>query len=283
MSLFYRAVAAPTRWAFRLGCSDVRVEGAHHVPETGPFLVLPNHESLLDPFFLLSFSPRPLNAMTKSTQFTHSGARWGLERLLAFPVRRYRTDAQAVRVALRILDEGKGVCIYPEGERSWDGALQPFRRGTLRLMLQAGVPVIPCGMEGLYDLWPRWARRPRRGVPIVLRFGKPLRFGPYADRAARDAALPEASQLLRDRLADLSGEERRAENWERERRILSELVDPELVDDKVHPDSEYGRRLGQPHCRSGPEFAPSVLGQSVSDAMPDEGGAPKTAADTGHR
>ena len=227
MSLFYRSVALPTRWAFRLGCPEVRIEGAENVPRSGPFLVLPNHESILDPFFLLSFSPRPLSAMTKSTQFTHQGARWGLERLLAFPVRRYRTDAQAVRVVLRALRAGKGVCIYPEGERTWDGALQPFRRGTLRLMLGAGVPIIPCGMEGLYDLWPRWASRPRRGVPIVLRFGEPLHFGPFESRQARDAALPAAGTLLRERILELSGEARRRESWEDEDRMLDELAMPE--------------------------------------------------------
>ncbi len=231
MSLFYRSIALPTRWAFRLGCAGVTIEGTEHVPKTGPFLVLPNHESILDPFFLLSFSPRPLNAMTKSTQFTHAGARWGLERLLAFPVRRYRTDAQAVRVVLRTLQAGKGVCIYPEGERTWDGALQPFRRGTLRLMLEAGVPVIPCGMEGLYDLWPRWADRPRRGASIVLRFGEPLHFGPFENRAARDAALPAAGALLRERILELSGEARRRRSWEEEDRRLDELA---LLDSEAH-------------------------------------------------
>lgn len=235
MSLFYRSIALPTRWSFRAICSDIRIEGEEHIPEHGPFLVLPNHESLADPFFLLSFSPRPLRAMTKSTQFAHTGMSWGLQRLLAFPVRRYRTDAQAVRVALQLLDEGRGVCIYPEGERSWDGALQPFRRGTIRLMLHAGVPVIPCGMEGLYDLWPRWARRPRRGVPVALRFGEPLRFGPYHTRAERDAAIPDASRLLASRLAELSGERRRRESWAAEDELL----------DRLSPDSTVSSRTSR--------------------------------------
>ena len=46
--------------------------------------------------------------------------------------------------------------VFPEGERSWDGRLQPLRSGTIRLLLKAGVPVIPCGMVGIYEVFPRW-------------------------------------------------------------------------------------------------------------------------------
>ena len=59
-------------------------------------------------------------------------------------------------------DQGEGVGVYPEGERSWDANLQPFRRGTIRLLLKAGVPIIPTGVVGSYDVWPRWSRTIRR-------------------------------------------------------------------------------------------------------------------------
>jgi 1-acyl-sn-glycerol-3-phosphate acyltransferase len=227
MTVVYHTAAVATRWAFRRVSSSLTVEGAHHIPESGPFMVLPNHESFLDPFFLLAFSPRPLHAMTKSTQFSFPPVRLGLSQVLAFPVRRYRTDAQAVRVVLRTLDEGKGVCIYPEGERSWDATVQRFRRGTLRVMLEAGVPVIPCGMSGIYDLWPRWSRRPRRGPPLVLRFGEPLHFGPFEDRFERDAALPEAEALLLDRIRELSGEAERCRSWDDEDAAIEALLGEE--------------------------------------------------------
>ncbi len=209
MNALYRAGRLPFRWGMPRLANPLRVEGLENVPREGSFLLLPNHQSALDPPLVQSFCPRAVHAMTKSTQFASPVFRWILPRILAFPVRRYRVDPQAVRVALRLLQAGEGVCIYPEGERTWDGTLQPFRRGTLRLMLAADVPVVPCGIEGMYDLWPRWARRPRRGIPVTLRFGKPLRFGPFPDRAARDASLPEAEARLRAALLELSGENRR--------------------------------------------------------------------------
>ncbi len=209
MTRTYRAGHRFLRWAFPKLIDPLKVEGLENIPEAGPFLLLPNHQSILDPPLVQCLCPREVHAMTKSTQFASPPFRWLIPRILGFPVRRYRVDPQAVRVVLRLLGEGRGVCIYPEGERSWDGTLQPFRRGTLRLMLAAGVPVIPCGIEGMYDVWPRWASRPRKGLPATIRFGAPLHFGPFPDRKARDAHLPEAEARLRRALLDLSGESRR--------------------------------------------------------------------------
>ena len=56
--------------------------------------------------------PRAVHSMTKSTQFRQGLFRWILPRLYAFPVRRYRVDAQSVRVLLRRLEEGRVVCVY---------------------------------------------------------------------------------------------------------------------------------------------------------------------------
>ncbi|MDX1579623.1 MAG: 1-acyl-sn-glycerol-3-phosphate acyltransferase, partial [Gemmatimonadota bacterium] len=84
------------------------------------------------------------------------------------------------------------------------GRLKDLRLGTIRLILRAGVPVIPCGISGAYDVWPRWSRRIQRGT-VRIRFGRPLRFPQLVDRAARDAALPDARARLSDALAELSG------------------------------------------------------------------------------
>jgi 1-acyl-sn-glycerol-3-phosphate acyltransferase len=142
--------------------------------------------------------------MAKSTEFSSPIVGALLQRLKSFPVRRFEIDPQAVRMVLGHLEAGRGVGIYIEGERSWDGRLQPPRLGTIRLILKAGVPVIPCGISGAYDVWPRWHRRIQRGT-VRIRFGEPLRFPRLDDRAARNAALPEARNRLMDALASLAG------------------------------------------------------------------------------
>ena len=183
-----------------------RFEGIDNLPAAGPCLLVPNHQSILDPLVLQMGLSRQVDSMTKSTQFSGLFFRWFLPRIHAFPVRRYRTDPQSVRVALRRLGEGRAVCVYPEGERSWDGRLQPLRRGTLRLILRAGVPVVPIGIDGTFRTWPRWARRPRRGFTAHVRIGKPIHFRAYLNRQEREAALPEAERVLRQALLELSGE-----------------------------------------------------------------------------
>ncbi|MFC1661407.1 lysophospholipid acyltransferase family protein, partial [Gemmatimonadota bacterium] len=146
---------------------------------------------------------RHLHTFTKSTKF--AGRFFGLlmPRLKAIPTRRYRIDPQVVRVALRTLARGEAVGVYPEGERSWDSGLQPFRRGTIRLLLKAGVPVVPCGVVGTYDVWPRWTKGVRRRN-VRVSFGEPIRWPAMHDRRQRDEALQEATRVLRDRIADLS-------------------------------------------------------------------------------
>ncbi|MEZ4414682.1 MAG: lysophospholipid acyltransferase family protein [Gemmatimonadota bacterium] len=201
----YRPVKRLMRYVLMPLLAKVDVEGREHIPRQGPFFLIPNHQSVLDPLIVQALCRRTVFSMTKSTQFSSKLMRWLLPRIGAFPVRRYRIDAQAVRTVLRLIEEGQGVGIYPEGERSWDGQLQPLRRGTIRVLLKAGVPIIPVGIAGSYDVWPRWSRRPRR-CRVRLRYGEPIVFGPHADRRAREAALPAARKRLEAALRELVDE-----------------------------------------------------------------------------
>ncbi len=198
---FFRLLMTP----FVHAVARVEVVGKENIPPSGPFILVPNHQSILDPILVQVVCPRPLHTLTKSTQFAGYVMGWVLPRLNTIPTRRYRIDPQAVRVALRCLARGEGVGVYPEGERSWDGALQPFRRGTIRLLLKAGVPVIPCGVSGSYDVWPRWSRTIRRRK-VRVEFGPALSWPAMDRRRERDAMLPEAAEALRLALESLMGE-----------------------------------------------------------------------------
>ena len=205
VTLWYRLGKPIVRWCVGR-IVRARFEGLKHLPRHGPCILVPNHQSVLDPLLLQGSLPRAVHSMTKSTQFGRGFFRWILPRVHAFPVRRYRVDAQSVRVLLRRLEEGNVVCVYPEGERSWDGRLQPFRRGMLRVILRAGVPVIPVGIDGTYHAWPRWASRPRRGSLVHVRLGEPMQLGEHLDRQSREAAIPAFEGTLRAALLELSGE-----------------------------------------------------------------------------
>lgn len=191
---------ARTGWR-RMAGLDVR--GLENIPRTGPVLLIANHESNLDPILIQAVCPRPVHGMAKSSQFRAPVLGPIMPSLLAFPVRRYRTDPQAVRTALRLLGEGRVVAVYIEGERSWDGRLQDPRPGTVRLLLKAGVPVVPCGIAGSYEAWPRWSSRPQL-LPVRITFGAPLRFPRVDRRADREVLVPSIASRLMAELARLS-------------------------------------------------------------------------------
>lgn len=218
VSPHYRVIRFLSRWTLRV-LARVRAEGVENIPREGAFILLPNHESAMDPLLVQGFCPRPVHAMTKSTQFASPFFRWMIPRLHGFPVRRYRVDPQAVRMLLRYLERGRGVCVYPEGERTWDGELQPFRRGALRVLLRAGVPIVPVGIWGMFQLWPRWARRPRLRprATVRIRYGQPFQMEPILDRDEREARIPELDQRLREELRRLSAAEPRVRPsaWDR--------------------------------------------------------------------
>lgn len=199
--ILYRLCQGITRAAWPL-VGRLHVSGTDHVPAHGPFILVANHQSVLDPILIQTFCPRTLHTMAKSTQFSSLPMRWLMSRLRSFPVRRFETDPQAVRIVLRRLAEGHGVGVYIEGERSWDARLQPFRLGTIRLILRAGVPVIPTAIAGSYDAWPRWHRGLRR-ADVAIRFGRQLQWPAMHDRAEREAHLDEAAATLAAELTAL--------------------------------------------------------------------------------
>ena len=174
-----------TLWP-RIG--SIELDGLENLPADGPCIVVANHQSYLDPLLMQSFAPRLMHAMAKSTQFASAPMAWLMSMLYSFPVRRYEPDPIAVRTVLRLLAAGEAVMIYVEGERSWDGRLQPPRRGTIRLLLKAGAPIIPCRIDGAYDAWPRWGKL-ARGAHVRISFKPALNLPKLDSKPEREAVL----------------------------------------------------------------------------------------------
>ncbi len=196
MSLYFRA---------RM---KIRFEGEENVPEKGPFFLVLSHQSDLDSLLLHTFCPRLIFTLAKSSVFRTRLMAWLAPRVGAVPTRRYQIDPQSVRVALRLIERGEGVGVFAEGERSWDGRLQPLRGGTVRFLLKAGVPVIPCGLVGTYEVLPRWGYMNwfKVGVgrePVTIRYAEPIHFGRHDDRASREQARPDATLRIERALQEV--------------------------------------------------------------------------------
>jgi 1-acyl-sn-glycerol-3-phosphate acyltransferase len=142
---------------------DLKVRGKHHVPRTGGVLIVSNHQSFLDPPLIGCQLPRPTSYFAKSELFENKYFGGFLRKLFAFPVRQGEGDIGAVREAIRRLQEGHALVLFPEGSRSETGDLQPLSAGVGLIVRKAGVPVIPCVLDGSFKAWPRHQKVPRAG------------------------------------------------------------------------------------------------------------------------
>ena len=161
------------------------VVGLEHVPKQGPVILASNHLSFIDSIFLPLVVDRPVVFLAKSEYFTGKGLKGWATRLFfqaanQLPIDRSggKASEASLNTGLRVLRDGSILGIYPEGTRSPDGRLYRGRTGVARMVLEAGVPVVPVAMIGTAEVMPIGTRMPKvRRVGIV--FGEALDFSRF--------------------------------------------------------------------------------------------------------
>lgn len=151
----------------------MRVYGRENIPAEGAFIVACNHQSWLDPVFCGISSPRRLLYMARDTLFANPVGGAILRSVNVIPLSRDKADIGAMKRVIAKLKEGNGVCLFPEGTRSRDGKIVPFKPGFGLLCRRSKSMVIPTLVDGAFECWPRHQKLFRPGK-IALCFGKPL-------------------------------------------------------------------------------------------------------------
>lgn len=148
----------------------LRIENASAMPATGPVLVVANHGSYLDPPLIGISCRRWVGFLAQSGLARFGPARWWLRQVGVTLIDRSAPSKDALRLVVGCLEAGEAVGLFPEGTRSRDGAVGPFRAGVEFLVRRTGAPVLPVGLDGAFRAFPRgaWLPRPRR---IVVRYG----------------------------------------------------------------------------------------------------------------
>jgi len=146
---------------------------SRNVPAKGPCLIVANHQSHLDPPIIgVSLPQRHLHFVARVGLFKSRFFAWLITTLNALPIRNDEGDIGAIRQVLARLDKGHAVLMFPEGARTTDGEVQPFKRGIGLLVRKARCPVVPAAVEGCYRAWPRSRNRPRLlGQRTAVLFG----------------------------------------------------------------------------------------------------------------
>jgi 1-acyl-sn-glycerol-3-phosphate acyltransferase len=202
--LWYEVVAFFSLMGAILGFS-FRVEGRENIPRSGPVLVIANHQSFLDPVLVGLASPRHLRAVARKSLFRHRVVAWLIRSLEAIPLDHEGVGKEGVRTVVEELGRGRGVLLFPEGTRTDDGAVHPFKAGIHLLLKRAQAPVVPVGIAGAFHAWPTWRPYPvpaplflpaGRGT-IAVSVGRPLDGRRFA-ALPREQALAELFQEIRN-------------------------------------------------------------------------------------
>ena len=141
----------------RLGGVKMVVVGRERLDPKTAYLYMSNHVSNIDPPAQVPELPQRIAVMTKAELFKIPILGRAMRLAQFVPVDRKNRDAaiDSVREAVRTVQSGMSMLVYPEGTRSRDGKLLPFKKGPFHLAMESGVPVVPITLIGTRQAWPK--------------------------------------------------------------------------------------------------------------------------------
>ena len=203
-----RVVTAPAR----RGLVRLRIDGAEHLPASGPAIMVANHVSFFDSILLMFSLPRPVAFIGKAEYTDNPITNWLFCGAGMIPVRRENPGdlPHVFDEVAEVLARGDVIGVFPEGTRSRDGLLHRGHVGAAHLALTTGVPIVPVGIIGTDRVLPTGARivRPFRqatialGAPISVRELGYTKSTNRARREVTDRFMAEVARLCDERYVD---------------------------------------------------------------------------------
>ncbi|MGZ3524265.1 MAG: lysophospholipid acyltransferase family protein [Thermodesulfobacteriota bacterium] len=135
----------------------VKIEGTEHLNGEGPYIFMSNHQSYYDVFALLGHLPYQFKWLVKKELFSIPFLGWTMAAVGYISVDRggTRDTVEAMNEAAQKIRDGMSVTIFPEGSRSPDGSIQPFKKGGFTLAIKSKVPIVPIAIDGSRDIMPK--------------------------------------------------------------------------------------------------------------------------------
>lgn len=153
----------------------VNVEGEENI-KSPPYVIMCNHQSALDIFSLLAAFPVPFRWVAKQELFRIPFFGWAIRRAGYISIDRDnpREALKAIDAAAQKIRLGLTIVMFPEGTRSKDGILLPFKKGSFSLVARAGVPLVPVGIINTNRLQPPGDFVPRKKGVVYIKVGRPI-------------------------------------------------------------------------------------------------------------
>lgn len=190
-------ILAAVRGLYRV-LFKIEIEGIDNIPKDRNFLLVPNHLSNYDPPLVAAFLPiDDMGYMAKASLFKVPIVSSVIKAFGAFPVKRSGNDMAAVKLAIKILKEGKCLTMFPEGKRvKTPGILGEGKQGAAMIAAKAGVGFLPVGIQTDYKF--------RGKVRVTV--GEYIDFSEYHDKKMNSEALQQVTnELLMPKIAELAG------------------------------------------------------------------------------
>lgn len=183
------------RWILLSAGMKVEVRGREHMTDLDQVLYMGNHTSALDIPLALAYLPGPVVFMAKKELFRVPFFGWALRAMGSIPVDRSnskRARESVDRAVNELAHRRMSLLLYPEGTRTADGELLPFKRGGFILAIRSGLPIVPVVLHGSFA-----ALRPKtfdlKKGKIILTIGEPIK--------TVDRSVDDRQQLLEDTFA----------------------------------------------------------------------------------
>lgn len=192
-----------TAWTWYTFAFSFRSEGCHHMPRSGPVLVVSNHESFLDPLAVGLAVRRRIHYLARKTLFKHPVFGSFLRSVGCVPVDQDGIAKEGIRTCIELLGANKAMLVFPEGERTLTGEMMSFKPGVALVMKKAPTPIVPVGVAGAYEAYPRGQKLPRlsplfwrpTGAALAASVGKPIPPEHFADMS-REQVLADLFQKV---------------------------------------------------------------------------------------
>jgi 1-acyl-sn-glycerol-3-phosphate acyltransferase len=195
----YHLIKLLGRIFFRL-----RVVHRERMINHGPVIIAANHQSFLDPPFAGSGADRAIYFLARKSLLNGPILGWLLPKLNVIPVdSEGGKDRTALKALIRILKAGEGTLVFPEGQRTPDGNLQPALPGVGLVIAKTLAPVVPIRIFGGFEAWPVGQKWPRFR-PITVVVGEPIYFTENDLQPASKDLYTRLSQRVMDAIAVLS-------------------------------------------------------------------------------
>jgi len=172
----------------------VRIFNAENIPASPPYFVVSSHRNYLDPFFISYALPHMVRHICTYEMFRKPTTALVLRWIGAIPKKRFKPDLKSTRQIMDALNKGFAIGVFPEGERSWTGAMQSFKHGSLKMFIHNNdIPILPVIVEGNYHMWPRWSKKPMKSE-VRITIGEPIHVERNTDITQLESILQQKTR-----------------------------------------------------------------------------------------